>query len=148
MSPIRGCTFIRFYAPILGRTPRRPAGVGMEEDRYPGRWIRLMADFGAFGVWDKDGRAEVVDGLPISDDLKSDIEGWSDWFDSDCDFGMPNPRSFPRALFAKAGLLLAKRLKTELPPEWTVVYHDMEKADGWDKDIPKSAYEYEIHLEP
>lgn len=90
--------------------------------------MRLMADFAATGVWDRGGYPGDFEALPISDQLRQNIQQWADWYDNECDHGMPNPRQFPYAEFAAAGLALAKRLKAELPSDWTVIYHDEEKS--------------------
>ena len=86
-------------------------------------YVCLMADFCCDCVWDREVVSGCVDELPLSQQLQDDILAWAEWYDRDCDDGMPDPRPFPRAEFAAQGLTLARRIKAELPA-WTVVFVD------------------------
>lgn len=114
---------------------------------FSDRWVRIMADYCAEGVWDSEGYAHTPDDLPLSDGLRADIRVWAAWYDRDCEDGMPDPKPFPLGDFAAQGLILAQRVKGELP-DWTVIYHDEEKAAKlrWDHD--RAAFEYEITAGP
>lgn len=110
---------------------------------FSDRWVRIMADYCSDGVWDSEGCGCTVDDFPLSDGLRAAIRAWAEWYDRDCDDGMPDPRPFPRAEFSAHGLALAHQVKAELP-DWTVIYFDEEQAAkaGWGGD--RSAFEYEI----
>lgn len=113
---------------------------------FADHWVRIMADYGANGVWDSDGYACTVDELPLTEELKTAIRAWADWYDRDCEYGLPNPRPFPLAEFASQGLVLAQRVKSELP-HWTIIYFDEERAMKAAGKEPRSVYEYEIKEE-
>jgi hypothetical protein len=40
------------------------------------KWVRVMCDHSADGVWDKMGRAEIVDAIPVSNFVGDMITGW------------------------------------------------------------------------
>lgn len=114
---------------------------------FPDHWVRLMAEYASDGVWESDGCPGDTEELPISEALRADILAWVDWYERDCDDGLPDPRPFPREQFAAHGLTLARRLKAELP-DWTVVYHDEQKATTRPRGVDRSWFEYEILLKP
>ncbi len=110
---------------------------------FSDRWVRVMADYAADGVWDSEGYAHTPDDLPLSDGLRADIRAWAAWYDRDCEDGMPDPKPFPLDDFAAQGLALARRVKAALP-DWTVIYHDEEKAARVRWEHHRAAFEYEI----
>ena len=68
------------------------------------RWVRIMCDYAADGVWHKDGAGDCADALPIPADLVARIRRWQDCYEtSDTDEGFATPLSTstpfrPRAL--------------------------------------------------
>ena len=118
-----------------------------ENDERPfaeDRWVRIMADTCAEGVWDRDGANRCVDQLPVSPDLQGRILAWQDWYDRCDDEEDPGYADFDRAAFAAEGLAIAKAVKTGLP-DWTVIYFDEAKPTlGWKPGQPRDHFEYEI----
>ena len=119
----------------------------MEPTYFADRWVRLMAGLCTDAIWESGGCACSLDEIPISEQLKVEIEAWADWYDRDCEDGMPDPRSFERTTFAAHGLVLAHRLKNELPA-WTVVYFDELRANTMPCGADRSYFEYEIEPVP
>lgn len=113
------------------------------------KWVRIMADFSADGVWNKQGELCDLDGLPISGDLKNRIAIWMDWYDCDADSTDLNASPFDVRLFTKQGLDIARDVKRELP-DWTVIYFDEEKSNESIQDgliENRNHFEYEIQSE-
>lgn len=113
------------------------------------KWVRVMADFSAEGLWAKDGSGCGACELPISDALKKRLRAWQDWFEDDCESYLPpeernQPRDFNVAAFSAEGREIARAIKSELP-DWTVIYFDEEKAEADNRnDGDRSAFEYQI----
>jgi hypothetical protein len=110
------------------------------------RFVRLVCDYHCDGVWNKLRQACDITDLPVSQDLADSILAWQASFDSHED---EEDASIPFDVGAHAayGLLLARRVKQELP-DWTVVYFDESKVPAlWSPGFPRSAFEYEIKLE-
>ncbi len=96
----------------------------------PERKIKLMADYFCHPLW-HNGGVDFGDvdpaSLPISDDLKSDLDAWASVFDGILDMDDPgNKGGFesPKARddFAARGAQLADRLRVELGVDWEVAY--------------------------
>jgi hypothetical protein len=96
----------------------------------PGRRIRLMADYFCFPLW-HNGGAEVGDidpaSLPISGDLKRDLDAWARAFDAILDMDDPANRggfetAQARDEFVVRGEELAARLREELGAGWEIEY--------------------------
>jgi len=100
------------------------------------RWVRIMCDVCADGVWDIEGASAGADDLPITLDLLSRLWAWQAWYDRDYD---EEDHSFDREAFAAEGLATARAVKAELP-DWTVIYFDERRLGGQ----PRSAFEHEI----
>jgi hypothetical protein len=119
------------------------------------RWVRLMADVSAPGVWHRDGSCDVAEALPISRELMSDIYEWQYWYDAEerrheagTVFEMAD--DWDADGFAARGLELARRLKAELP-DWTIVYHDIaavKRSGGYRAEGGRDQWEYEVRLDP
>ena len=108
------------------------------------KWVRIMADYSADGVWAKDGCSVGIEDLPVSEELRGRILGWQHLYDDECEDYLPaNLRtiSFDDAAFSKQGLEIAIAVKTELP-DWTVVYFDEARSNM----VPALDYEYEIRV--
>ncbi|MFG6083413.1 hypothetical protein ACEUZ9_004673 [Paracoccus litorisediminis] len=103
------------------------------------KWVRIMTDFCADGVWDKDGAAAHPDDLPVSEELRQRILDWQAIFDNRRhDDPIPDYENF-----LAEGLAIAQAVKDSLP-DWTVVYFDMGKLDLADPEQSRTAFEYEI----
>jgi hypothetical protein len=113
------------------------------------KWVRVMADFHAEGVWNKDGAGCSADELPISNALNVRLLNWQGQYDEECEDYLPDDersergRKFDRAAFSEEGRQIAQAIKAELP-DWTLIYFDDEKAFGRETDGDRSAFEYEI----
>lgn len=119
------------------------------EDAFPGRYVRVMCDYCADGVWIRGGPAGNADELPVAPGLIARIRAWQHDFER-----MPekpgkhlSQETFDalHAVFARNGLEIACDLKRALPA-WTVVYFDESKLTG-NKDQPRAEFEYEITAE-
>jgi hypothetical protein len=114
---------------------------GEDNELIAHKWVRILVDSCAQGVWEKGGGAPPVADLPVSAGLIQRIRDWQAWYDRDEDkWGVF--RGDVAALSA-AGLEIARAVKAELP-DWTVVYFDMAAAEGAEKDGPRSAFEYAV----
>jgi len=106
------------------------------------KWVRIMCDFSADGVWDKEGRACSADELPIPTHVKTMIGGWQAWYEHS-DHSDMTPW-FDASAHAAFGLFIARLVKRSLP-DWTVIYFDeAEYRPG----KARTAFEYEILLNP
>lgn len=117
--------------PIARRDIADPWGVVSSE-----RWVRVMAEILAPGLWDVSGCARFPEDLPVSAELVSRIEHWQAWHDAldRRNTGVPHPHfweqcaGMPIASFNAEGRAIARALKAELPPDWTVIAVDI---DAW-----------------
>jgi hypothetical protein len=81
------------------------------------RKLRLMPEWSAFPVWD--GGMVRPESLPISDDLRRDLQAWNDSY---TDTGGVSPDVYERpadwdeAPWKESGQRLARRLEAELGP--------------------------------
>lgn len=98
-------------------------------------WVRIMADYCADGVWDRDGVGFSADDLPISSALRARLRAWQKRFDLDQE--PPDRESF-----SAEGRDVAECIKRELP-DWTVVYFDEAKAVDRG-NAERFVFEYEI----
>jgi hypothetical protein len=110
------------------------------------KWVRIMGDFAADGVWNKQGALCDLDDLPVSDALKRRIAAWMDWYDRGADRSDRNAVPFDVRVFSEQGLEIARDVKRELP-DWTVVYFDQQRCHeslhvGDSED--RSYFEYEV----
>jgi len=98
------------------------------------RWIRVMCDFSADGVWDREGCDASPDDLPISTALKTRIYAWQEDFETlDPMDGPVDPEHF--AQFVDEGFQIAIEMKIRLP-DWTIIYHD----DGRAQELHRKSY--------
>lgn len=94
------------------------------------RWVRIMTDYCAAPVWDKDGLNVPTEWLPVEEPLREALVAWEDWFDQ-----RPSTAPLPRYEdFVRIGRALACEVKRRLP-DWTVVYFDPE---FYDEDVAGS----------
>jgi hypothetical protein len=105
------------------------------------RWVRIMCDYSADGVWHKDGCGDDADQLPIEKTLIDRIRRWQDWYETglrDADFDVK--------AFSAEGLSIARAVK-EFLPDWTVIYFDEAALAQASPGSPRHVYEYEIRLD-
>jgi hypothetical protein len=110
------------------------------------KWVRVMCDYEAEGLWEMMGAAACLDDLPVSDELKRRLVAWQDWFERDCQNYLPPSQRTARfdvPAFSKEGLSIAQSIKSELP-DWNVIYFDEEKARQRRIGDPRSTFEYPI----
>lgn len=119
----------------------------MEEDEDTlgqEKWVRVMCDFTAHGLWDKHGCPCHFDELPVSAEIKSMIAGWQEWYEHSDDCEMS--RWFDVRAHAAFGLFIARLVKRQLP-DWTVIYFDeaayLDRQPGTSRD----QFEYEIDID-
>jgi len=108
------------------------------------KWVRVMCDVSANGVWDKEGCARHFDELPISADLKSMIAGWQEWYEHSDHSAMT--RWFDTEAHAAFGLFIARLVKHQLP-DWTVIYFDEAAYDTKSLGASRDRFEYEIEID-
>lgn len=110
------------------------------------KWVRVMCDFCADGIWDKKGRACHPSDLPVSAEIKTMLAGWQAWYEHNDH--SKTTRWFDVDAHANFGHFIARLVKQELP-DWTVIYHD-EAAPSldWSPGMPRDHFEYEINIEP
>jgi hypothetical protein len=120
------------------------------------RWVRLMADVGAPGVWHRDGTAGLPEALPISPMLGERIYRWQAWYDREearheAGTAWEFDDDWDLEAFTAEGLAIARALKAELPPDWTAVYFDLaalKRHGGWRSPAERRLWEYEIQGMP
>lgn len=100
------------------------------------KWVRIMNDYSASGVWGKDGAAYEPSDLPLPADLQDQILAWAEeWEAEETSVGE----------MTNKGLAIAKAVKAELP-DWTVVFFDEAKLASAPNTEDRSVFEYEIEL--
>ena len=105
------------------------------------KWVRILADSSADGVWEKGGGATSADALPVSAGLILRIREWQSWYDrEEDDWGIFRGDVIA---FSAEGLAIARAVKAALP-DWTVVYFDEAASKRTKKNEPRSAFEYEV----
>ncbi|MBL0375285.1 hypothetical protein JJB09_25040 [Rhizobium sp. KVB221] len=118
------------------------------------KWIRVMCDYGADGVWDDDGVSRDPEALPLPPDLVGRILKWQEWYDQSCVDGVLPGDDFEMDAFVSEGLAIAQSVKVALP-NWTVIYFDeanFRKYRIQSRSLPTFAlsrlsFEYEISLD-
>jgi hypothetical protein len=107
------------------------------------RWVRIMCDYSADGVWHRDGAAGCADDLPLRPELIERIRQWQALYETN-DYDARQPK-FNWAAFSEEGLAIAKAVKVSLP-DWTVVYFDEQALARVGSSAPRHLFEYEISL--
>lgn len=125
------------------------------------RWVRVLADMLADGVWDVGGIGRSCESLPISQALVDRIRAWQSWYDDaefedSCCGECPSPEAESGRnvdAFSAEGLAISKGLKAELGPGWTVVYYDLAAAQRSElrctapsgkRYVPRGDFEYAV----
>lgn len=116
--------------------------------QFPGQWVRIMCDDHADAVWDRDGLCCCADDLSVSDALRDELRAWQHAYDNAWEETSRVPsgewrKDFDLAAFAKWGLVLARRVKAELP-DWTVIYHDEAAAQMQGHKAQRCTFEYPV----
>lgn len=105
------------------------------------KWVRIMADYGSSGIWERGGASVEDSELPISDALKGRLFAWCIWFESS-EYYLPKTdrtAPFDAKAFATEGLAIAREIKAALP-DWTVIYRDVARTEN----EPRLDVEYEV----
>jgi hypothetical protein len=105
------------------------------------RWVRIMCDYSADGVWHKDGAGDSADKLPLERTLIERIRRWQDWYETQLD-----DANFDVNAFSAEGLSIARAVKNSLP-DWTVIYFDEAELARASPGAPRSVFEYEVRLD-
>lgn len=130
-------------------SPNDPSPNDIWKSLAEAKWVRIMADFCANGIWHQDGRMAAFDDLPVAESLKERIRHWQERHDREnCDHidrDDPRWRPWDVAGFAAEGREIARALKAALP-DWTVVYVDESRRDRSRDLQSRSEIEYEILL--
>lgn len=108
---------------------------------YQEKWVRVMADYDADGIWRKDGCMMSIDDLPVSRQIAWNLGCWQAVHDRYDHEGPMDKKTL--AWFAESGRQIAKRIKQELP-DWTVIYFDSQRFDIERDNQPRAEFEYEI----
>jgi uncharacterized protein YfaT (DUF1175 family) len=112
-----------------------------ENELIAHKWVRILADSCADGVWVRDGGATSADQLPVSQDLIDRIRQWQAWYDRDQnDWGLFNGDV---EAFSNEGREIARAVKAALP-DWTVVYFDEAASASASDDAPRAVFEYKV----
>jgi hypothetical protein len=92
-------------------------------------FLKLMAEYGGTVLWHFDSSAVGPvdpDELPLSDDLKKQLDDWAKTYDRTLNASSPSDSGFESSeeenAFEAEGLRLFHALKTELPETTRVVY--------------------------
>lgn len=108
------------------------------------KWVRIMCDYCADPLWGPNGGMEVLEGLPVPEDLRERLRAWAALYDAQ-DPGSPDGIRLDLLAFAEEGRSIARAVKAALP-DWTVIYFDEEAATNRPPDAPRETFEYEIGL--
>lgn len=110
------------------------------------KWVRVMCDYEADGVWDKEGCGVSADDLPVSAATRAQLRAWQHDYSMRCDdHHDPAVRVFDNAAHAAAGLPIAQAIKRELP-DWTVIYFDWRNIRRpYSGEQDRSEFEYELY---
>jgi hypothetical protein len=111
------------------------------------KWVRVMCDFSAEGLWRSDGASIDSSEIPISQGLKDRLRAWQDNYEKNCEVYLPpseQKRHLDLKAFSDEGREIARAIKAELP-DWTVVYFDEAKRpDIYSPGQDRSVFEYKI----
>lgn len=116
------------------------------------KWVRIMADYGAEGIWDKRGFSREPESIPLSCELSTRVYAWQDWYDRQCTDYLPE-NQLDVVAFAAEGLAIARAVKAALP-DWTIIYFDearlaearRERTGQPFASEDRARFEYEIFL--
>jgi hypothetical protein len=85
------------------------------------KYVKVMCDYCADGIWDKNGASCAIEELPVTTDLHDRIMKWQKMHDrTDC-FNENAPENIPwNTTGMQEGLKIATEIKRQLP-DWTVI---------------------------
>lgn len=83
------------------------------------KYVKVMADYGACGIWEKSGCMANLEDLPVDPQVIFDLGQWQYWFEARRSEDEIN--SLDR--FVDFGERIARDIKRELP-DWQVEYFD------------------------
>lgn len=108
------------------------------------RWVRIMCDYCADGVWAKEGGACSAEDLPVDPSIRARIRAWQDLYDSRATEALISDWEHWNH-FNTEGLAIAKAVKSELPG-WTVIFFDEAASEAASEttEQPRALFEYEI----
>lgn len=113
------------------------------------KYIRVMADYSASGLWDHKGvMIELAldhSEVKLSTEILQRLYAWQRWHDRDNQDYLDEShrtKEFDTQIFSLEGLRIAQAIKTHLGNDWTIVYFDEEKYRA--TLVDRSVYEYEI----
>lgn len=120
----------------------------MDEEISREKWVRIMCDYCADGVWAKSGGGFDASELPISRALLEQLRAWQAWYQRR---EVDDPAWPDLDAFSAEGERIAQAVKAELP-NWTVFYFHEAKAEACLRGIPaiehhehpRDPFEYEI----
>ena len=87
------------------------------------RWVRVMCDYMADGVWDKGGGSMACTALPITPELAFRIRQWQRVYGRLGHASGYDDRRIDYSDFGAEGFAIALEIKRQVPG-WTVVYRD------------------------
>lgn len=91
------------------------------------RTLKLMADYGAWPLWDSEAPEYNVDPktLPLSEETKRRLVAWAQVYDATLNQEYPPDSAFPsqeaERAFRREGSLLMQQLRSELGSDYEVV---------------------------
>lgn len=91
------------------------------------RWVWVMCDYSADGVWDKGGGSMDCTALPITPELCLRIRQWQSVYERLGRQGEFDDRRIDYSDFGAQGFAIAVEMKRQLP-DWTVVYRDERRS--------------------
>ncbi len=142
-----------YRSELLSRAQQAPGRLGVSREpreRDPEKWVRIMGDYSASGVWDWQGYMVTSEWLPISPELRRWLDSWASRYVSTCDaWWHGNHENFEEIvrnerrvlIYAEEGLALAAAIKAALP-DWTVVYHN--ESLSMKGAAKRSEFEFEV----
>lgn len=85
------------------------------------KYVRVMCDYCATGIWAKNGGSEEVDNLPVNAEVIARLDKWQAVYDlQDCFIEQTSKWDLD---FMQEGLSIACEIKRQLP-DWTVMFYN------------------------
>jgi hypothetical protein len=109
-------------------------------ESFPGNWVRIMVDYSCDPCWARSGGEVPLDELPVSPGLRWALRAWADAYEKTVGWPDDGVTIFDVDSFAWRGLMLARRVKDELP-HWTVIFWDDAATH---REEPRWLQEFEI----
>jgi hypothetical protein len=90
---------------------------------FPGNYVRIMVDYSCEPCWSCRGGDSPLEALPVSPALRTALRAWADAYETTVGWPDDGVTVFDIEAFSRQGLMLARRVKDELP-HWTVIFWD------------------------